>query len=131
MPAIRLRLKADTHAEARGASGSVATEGGVERAPDTCLQLLLVCPGERPICQPNLTRSPVSTAVDVLGPALREHTPGEEYSEHHTNNEVDWGQFVGAGAYNRGSHRAIGFGRGTDSSRCASVEQGRCASVVL
>ena len=77
MPAIRLRLKADTHAEARGASGSVA-KGGVERAPDTCLQLLLVRPGERPICQPNLPRSPASTTVDVLGPALREHTPGEK-----------------------------------------------------
>ena len=78
MPAIRLRLKADTHAEARGASGSVATEGGVERAPDTSLQLLLVRPGERPIGQPNLPRSPTSTTVDVLGPALRERTPGEE-----------------------------------------------------
>ena len=31
MHAIRLSLKADTHAEARGA------KGGVERAPDTCL----------------------------------------------------------------------------------------------
>ena len=72
VPATRLRLKADTQAEAGG--GRVAG-GGAELAPDARLQLPFVCHGYRPICQQHLSGSPASTTVDVLGPALRAHGP--------------------------------------------------------
>ena len=72
LPEVRLRFKADAHAEAGGCCRRVAA-GGADLAPDSCLQLPFVCKAEGPVCQQYLLRSLARAAVHILGGALGKH----------------------------------------------------------